>query len=182
MEQSTRENIRSEFGKELQTRIDDLKQKGMLSLKDKGVSYLKESLGMEMKKLQEIKNLPSQIKNIPSNIKNIPSEVKNLPSELKTNMAKPLKYVRKKITLRQLAFVGLQMLTGRVYYKLGMAMVWGLFNLAWKHYTRAGDGAQDARLARTQVTMTARSNKTKTLGPEFSCSRNKTRPFLKAIL
>lgn len=89
-----------------------------LDLKDKSVSYLKQSL---------------------------PTDLTKLPSHLKRNMASPLKYVRKRVTIKKLAFLAFELFTARVYFKLGMSVMYGLFHLAWKQYMN-----KDKEEARTQ--------------------------------
>lgn len=133
IEHSRDDDDKFKLGKELATKMNEIR--------DKGVSTVQQSVVSEIKKLQDSTNLPNQIRHLPSNIGNFSSQ--NLHG-LKSNLRHPLKYVRKKITLQKLAFVGFQMMTGRVYYKLGMAVIWGLVNLAWKQYS--GNGAHGTRV------------------------------------
>uniref|UniRef100_A0A8D9BDT6 Uncharacterized protein n=1 Tax=Cacopsylla melanoneura TaxID=428564 RepID=A0A8D9BDT6_9HEMI len=86
-------------------------------IKDKSVSYIKT-------------NMP----------KNVPTDLKTLPSHFKSNVkhigVSSFKYVRKKITLKQLAIFAFELMTAKVYTKIGMTVVYGLFNLAWNAYVK----------------------------------------------
>lgn len=95
----------------------------VLQMTDKGVSYLKS-------------NLPPELK----------------PAALKTNLAAPaFKYVRDQITLKKLAYLAFELVTAKLYFKLGLGILYGLANLAWKRYreektedvtTKAGERSQ----------------------------------------